>query len=428
MKILSKLILIGLVAGFIFSTFSISFAAQKIQLKKKTLVKKTPMTIAQLPDLVFEKKAEWSAIPKAGDTIGSSAMINVFVKNKGIAASGASKMQITLLSFSGGYRPPSLSGTLHIPPLNSGQSFILSWPQLSSAKWLSGKFQFNFKIDPQNQIKESKETNNKDQLLFEIAPIKGKFQLKKNAKINTLKSMSQSASSQALNITGLSIISPKPDTLLYGSRTYTIKYLARGAKKVDVDYLIYRVDDDGNPKDTFRTKSIIKNKVPTGSCDIQINHEMVPSIYYENNSPIGNPLSGHYERFDGKVAIRLKAVINGKEEERICPLRVKRPRIRLVKPESGSDLYRGQWYEARWSTIGYKQDKVELHLLKSEPDQIGFSGYDWSIEVPNTGRCRFKIPVDLQMSPGRVYLEVYEPFRYNLWGIRVFSFKQLTLH
>ncbi|MCP3901331.1 MAG: hypothetical protein GY707_16630, partial [Desulfobacteraceae bacterium] len=371
----------------------------------------------------------WTAIPKAGDTIGSSAMINIFVKNKGIAASGASKVQITLISFSGGYRPPSLSGTLHIPPLNAGQSFILSWPQLSSAKWPSGRFQFNFEIDPQNQIKESKETNNKDHLFFEIAPLKGnsKYQLKKNKKARKIKSMSQPSASQASNITGLSIISPKPNTRIYGGKTHTIKYFARGAEKIDIDYLIYRLDEDGNPKDTFKAKSIIENEVPTGSCDIHINRSMVPISKVGYTDMQGNRRS-RAVRHDGKVAIRLKAVINGKEVERIYPLTVRIPGIRLIKPKSGSDLYRGQRYEARWSTRGYSKDTVQLELFTRNPEFNVNIEPEWSIEVPNTGRYNFNISENLPLPYfGHIYLKVEESF-HDDWGENIYSIKKYKIH
>lgn len=209
-------------------------------------------------------------------------------------------------------------------------------------------------------------------------------------------------------------------------RTYTIKYLAAGVEKIDLDYLIYDVDRDGNPKETFTTKSLVKDKAPTGTCDVQIDWHMVPS---RHSSGAGTPLSGSTKRFDGKVAIRLSAVINGQKVERMCPLRVKCPRIRLVQPESGSNLYRGLWYEARWSTIGHRLETVKLHITKSAPShKWGFSSM-WTIEVPNTGKYRFRVPPDLEMpSKGpMVFLVVEERFDLNLWNPRVFGFKNYIL-
>jgi hypothetical protein len=275
-----------------------------------------------------------------------------------------------------------------------------------------------------NLIKESVETNNKDQLRFGITP-RPKLTFNKKAGAKTITPASQSAPSLAANIKGLSILSPKPNTLLMAPRTYTIKYLAAGVEKIDLDYLIYDVDWQGNPKETFTTRSLVKDKAPTGACDVQIGSNMVPS----KHSAGATALSDHTERFDGKVAIRLSAVINGEKVERICPLRVKRPRIRLVQPESGSNLYRGLWYEARWSTIGHRLETVKLHITKSAPShKWGFSSM-WTIEVPNTGKYRFRVPPDLEMpSKGpTVFLVVEEKFDLNLWNLRVFGFKNYIL-
>lgn len=426
MKTLSTLLRIGVAASVMLSFSSLSLAAQHFSIKEKPTVQKTSPTMVQLPDLAFSKKAGWSNTPKAGDTIGRSAILNIPIINKGNTASKASKMQIRFISISGGAPLPGLSGTLHIPPLNPGQSFSLSWPQLSASKWPVGKFQFTFTIDPMNLIKESVETNNKDQFRFGITSLP-KLTLNKKAGAKTITAVSQSAPSLAANIKGLSILSPKPNTLLLAPRTYTIKYLAIGVEKIDLDYLIYDVDWQGNQKETFTTKSLVRDKAPTGARDVQIDSDMVP---FRRNSGAGTPLSGYTERFDGKVAIRLSAVLNGEKVERICPLRVKCPRIRLVQPEAGSNLYRGQWYEARWSTVGHRLETVKLHMTDSAPSsKWGFSSM-WTIEVPNIGKYRFRVPPDLEMpSQGpTVYLVVEERFALNFWNPRVFGSQKYILH
>ncbi len=427
MRTRSTLLRIAVAAGIILSFSSMTFAAQQFSIKKNATVKKTGPVVAQLPDLSFLKKVQWSNFPKAGDTIGSAAILNIPIKNKGIAASKPCKMQIRFSSIKGGSFLPSLSGTLHIPPLNPGQTYALSWPQLSSDKWPAGKFQFTFTIDPMNQVAESVETNNKDQLRFDVAALPKKFTLKKKAAANTVVQAAKPAASLSADLKGLSILSPKANTLLMAPRTYTIRYLATGVEKIDLDYLIYEVDYQGNPKDTFVTRRLVKDQAPTGAYDVQINSSMVP---FRHSSGAGTPLSGSTERFDGKVAIRLSAVVNGKKVERICPLRVKCPRIRLVQPESGSNLYRGLWYEARWSTIGHRLEKVKLHITKKPPSKKwGFSSI-WTVEVPNTGKYRFRVPPDLEMpSHGpTVSLVVEERFDLNLWNPRVFGFKNLVLH
>lgn len=121
MRILSKLFISWIAFGIVLSCFSVSSADQKFKIiKKKSVVKKTKPEIAVLPDLAFMKKAKWSSIPKEGDVVGSTSMINIFIKNKGAAPSQASELKIHLLSFSKKTSMPSLNGMLNIPPLNPG--------------------------------------------------------------------------------------------------------------------------------------------------------------------------------------------------------------------------------------------------------------------------------------------------------------------
>ena len=432
MRILPKLFISWIAFGIVLSCFSVSSADQKFKIiKKKSVVKKTKPEIAVLPDLAFMKKAKWSSIPKEGDVVGSTSMINIFIKNKGAAPSQASELKIHLLSFPKKTSMPSLNGMLNIPPLNPGQSFTLFWPQASSAKWPSGKFQFNFTIDPANKLQESVETNNKEILRFNTIPLVKKITKKKGAKLqNKALKVERKKSFAHSNFTGLAIQSPKPDSFLMAPRTYTIKYLAAGVNKISIDYLIYEVDSQGKQKDTFVTRSVVKNQAPTGSCDIQINQNMVPS---RRDSGAGTFMSGSTQYFDGKVAVRLSAVVDGEPIEQICPLRVKYPRIRLKNPQTGTDLYPGLWYEARWSSIGHRLDNVKIHISKSPPGKFGFSSL-WTIETPNTGKYRFRAPSDADLNieiptGGReIYLIVEEDFDLNLWNLRVISWKRLILH
>jgi len=111
----SSLLRIGVAAGVIISFSSMSFAAQPFSIKKKTTLQKAGPAIAPLPDLSFLKKAQWSNLPKAGDTIGSAAILNISIKNKGIATSKPCKMQIGFKSITGKSSRPNLSGSLDIP-------------------------------------------------------------------------------------------------------------------------------------------------------------------------------------------------------------------------------------------------------------------------------------------------------------------------
>ncbi len=178
MKIFQKAIITLLAIGFIITTCSISFSAQIFKTNKKPVLVNTKPTIALLPDLTFLKKATWSKLPKEGDTIGSSAILNIFITNTGNADSKESKLKIDLSSLTGSFCPPSLSGFIDIPPLASGKSVVLAWPQMSSDKWTAGKYKFSFFIDSQNIIKEKKETNNKRGWSFNVQP-KNKIILKK---------------------------------------------------------------------------------------------------------------------------------------------------------------------------------------------------------------------------------------------------------
>ncbi len=148
---------------------SILFAAGKYTLKKKsTTISKVPAIVA-MPDLVI-KNAAWSLNPKEGDKVGVSAILNITVWNKGIAAAGASKLKIDCKSLTGTNYPYPLAGMISVQPLGPGKSMTYAWPPASSEKWFAGTYKLDFTADYHfNLVTESNENNNKKSLTFTVS-------------------------------------------------------------------------------------------------------------------------------------------------------------------------------------------------------------------------------------------------------------------
>ncbi len=415
MKALQWTMLIGLVAGLsLFNNLS-AHAGRQLKLNTKPTIKPAGIASDRLPDLTFKHNLVWSTLPKAGDVIGKSGKIKLVIVNNGETPSVASKMSVGIRAVSGHSRlPSSLNGLLHIPPLNPGQTVTLSWPQLSSEKWQAGTFQLEFRIDPNHTVKETNESNNHKQLELAIAPASTEIQKKiKIAKARKIAPKAASSAGPALS--AVAILSPKPDSMLMAARTYTVKYLAANAESVDLHMLIYDVGSNGQQYDTFTVRTLFENSPPTGTYQLEINEDRVPQRHYDGY------ISGSTERYDGKVALRLRAVIEGKNVERITPLKVKIPRLHLKDPGQGTNLYRGLWYDISWSNIGHYLDKVTLSIALL--GDLGLTNTLWSIEVPNTGRYHLRIPQDLEIPQwaDRVWFLVEEKFDRNIWDARVRS-------
>lgn len=414
MKVLQRTMLIGLVASLSLFNYLFAHAGRQPKLNTKQTIKPTSITSVQLPDLTFKNNPVWSTLPKAGDIVGKSGNIKLVIVNNGKAPSVASKMRVGIKAVSGKFRPPSLNGLLHIPPLNPGQTVALSWPQLSAGKWQAGTFQLEFSVDPNHAVKETNESNNRKQLKFTITP--ATIGIHKKTKMVKAQEITQKAALPAeAALSAFAIFSPKPNSMLMAARTYTVKYLATNAERVDMDMLIYDVGNNGQQYDTFTVKTIFENSVPTGNYQLHINEDMVPQKHHSGH------ISGSTTRYDGKVALRLRAVIEGKQVECTVPLKVKIPRLRLKEPSQGTNLYRGLWYDIKWSSIGHHLDKVTLSIALL--GDLGLTNTLWSIEVPNNGRYHLRIPQDLEIPPwaDRVWFLVEEKFDRSIWDARVRS-------
>ncbi len=166
-----------LVMVVLFMCTSIADAAN-FKLKKKAVLT-TPQALSGKPDLVV-KKAVWSSNPRVGDTVGASSILNIAVLNRGAAPAGANRLKITCLAASGGTCPSILQGMKNIPPLAPGKSMGFPWPNLSSEKWVPGRYTLVLEVDPSpGKVDESRENNNRKTIVFTV--------LKKNHLMKKLK-------------------------------------------------------------------------------------------------------------------------------------------------------------------------------------------------------------------------------------------------
>lgn len=103
------------------------------------------------------------------------------------------------------------------------------------------------------------------------------------------------------------------------------------------------------------------------------------------------------------------------------PLKVKIPRLLLKEPSQGTNLYRGLWYDIKWSSVGHHLDKVTLSIALL--GDLGLTNTLWSIEVPNNGRYHLRIPQDLEIPQwaDKVWFLVEEKFDRSIWDARVRS-------
>ncbi len=160
-------IFVGFATAVLLISSSISFAANKSTLKKRTIAKSKAPVVANLPDLTI-KKVSWSSNPREGNIVGASSILNINVLNQGTAPSGANKLKITCQPLTGTSYPYSLYGFINIQPLGVGKSMSYTWPPASSDKWQAGKYKLTFAVDSSNSVKESKETNNVRVLTFTV--------------------------------------------------------------------------------------------------------------------------------------------------------------------------------------------------------------------------------------------------------------------
>ncbi len=144
-------------------------AEPKVKLKTKSSLQSGAQAPSKAPDLVIDK-AGWSTPPKAGHRVGHSSILNIIVKNAGNDTARANKMKVACTPLSANKCPSSLNGNPDIPVLGPGQSAAVSWPSLSSEKWLPGRYRLCSRADIRNTVKESNERNNNKCLGFTVAP------------------------------------------------------------------------------------------------------------------------------------------------------------------------------------------------------------------------------------------------------------------
>ncbi len=120
------------------------------------------------PDLLVQS-AQWSAPPAAGQKLGLSSILNIAIRNAGTAPAAATQIQIRCEALAGGPCPAGLSDSLPVPQLAANQSHGMAWPAMSSSAWTAGKYRLALTIDPQNQVPESNDLNNRLTLNVDIA-------------------------------------------------------------------------------------------------------------------------------------------------------------------------------------------------------------------------------------------------------------------
>ena len=141
-------------------------------------------SIQVLPDLVAATPS-WSSPPREGDPIGSASILNITVKNQGIAAAGASRLKIACQMLTGPGCPDGLEGAIDIPPLAPTQSMNFAWPPANFAeKWVPGQYRLTFTTDFTSQVPESSETNNTRLLTFTVPSKMDLGKIKKMAPIS----------------------------------------------------------------------------------------------------------------------------------------------------------------------------------------------------------------------------------------------------
>jgi subtilase family serine protease len=143
-------------------------AAPQVKLKTKSSPGSGVQAPSKTPDLVIDK-AGWSTPPKEGHRVGHSSILNIVVKNAGNDTARANKMKVACTPLSANKCPSSLNGNPDIPVLGPGQSTAVSWPSLSSEKWLPGRYRLCAQADIRNTVKESNERNNNKCLIFSVA-------------------------------------------------------------------------------------------------------------------------------------------------------------------------------------------------------------------------------------------------------------------
>lgn len=126
--------------------------------------------VKALPDLIVNS-TDWSHKIKPGDTVGTSSILTVTVRNQGTAGAGSGMLKISCQSVSGAACPAGITSTINVQPLGAGQSMSYAWPSANpSAKWGIGKYRITFQADAAAQVPEANESNNTGQLTFSVRP------------------------------------------------------------------------------------------------------------------------------------------------------------------------------------------------------------------------------------------------------------------
>ncbi len=218
---------------------------------------------------------------------------------------------------------------------------------------------------------------------------------------------------------GVAILSPKKHEVIKLARVNTIKYLAPDATKVSL-YLIIPLS-----KKKRVTRTLFKDIKPTG---------LHKQIFTEAHAPYVkkgvSPFGSHREYRDGPAELLLKAHINGKVVKVTQPIKIKIPRVRLLKPKVDTNIYIGLYHHARWSSIGQHLANVKLSVIYHSGHTIGGAKVKWSKVVPNMGKYRFRLPRELPKPPKghTCYFQVEEEFPANIWDAPVRATHRIKVH
>ena len=355
-------------------------------------------------DLLLQS-AQWSAPPAAGQQLGRNSILNIYVSNAGNVAAPATQLLVICEALEGTPCPAGLINTLNVPPLGPNQGQGMAWPAMSEAVWAAGKYRLVLSLDPQQQVQESNDSNNKMTLNVDIAaPKPAVSALQKVDQVAATASQSSTVAPLPIagQVGGMQVVpkiaatlSPvdatgqRPAATVYEPRFVLTNMLVAptwyldsivtvswqkealpSAAKISIQLEIPPPDER-----LMYHFNVSQNLANTGSAQFKIERQYFREV--KRNGSFGS----HYlAPVDTEVILHMVATDAGKSYSVDAKAMLRLPGVKIENPMHGIVWEAGKQYKVTWSQFGTPQpQQVRLRVKK-----VAQFVAPWEISVPNT--------------------------------------------